>query len=127
MMRWSGGNEGQTESVVAGGRTPLQGVCRRHRGWRVRVTTQCGIASAALVIVLSGNACPMIDSVAQSNVRGVAHDYDMRLAGRTLSGVPANGIGPILRMFGDGIPPAAAAPGQTRVPSVTAWIEPLWV
>src|SRR5215472_9392998 len=80
MMRWSGGNEGQTESVVAGGRTPLQGVCRRHRGWRVRVTTQCGIASAALVIVLSGNACPMIDSVAQSNVRGVAHDYDMRLA-----------------------------------------------
>src|SRR5215471_21666368 len=43
-------------------------------------STQCGVASAALVIVLSGNACPMIDSVAQSNVRGVAHDYDMRLA-----------------------------------------------
>jgi len=32
------------------------------------------------MIVLSGNACPMIDGVAQSNVRGVAHDYDMRLA-----------------------------------------------
>src|SRR6516165_7870464 len=32
MMRWPGGNEGQTESVVAGGRTPLQGVCLRHRG-----------------------------------------------------------------------------------------------
>src|SRR6516164_7567805 len=46
----------------------------------VPASTQCGIASAALVIVLSGNACPMIDSVAQSNVRGVAHDYDMRLA-----------------------------------------------
>jgi len=40
MMRWPGGNEGQTESVVAGGRTPLQGVCLRHRGWRVRVSAR---------------------------------------------------------------------------------------
>src|SRR5215467_9912138 len=46
----------------------------------VPASTQCGVASAALVVVLSGNTCPMIDSVAQSNVRGVAHDYDMGLA-----------------------------------------------
>ena len=32
------------------------------------------------MIVLSGNACPMIDSVTQSHVRGIAHDYDMRLS-----------------------------------------------
>src|SRR5215469_5000610 len=58
-----------------------ESVCDTADGASVRVpaSTQCGVASAAPVIVLSGNACPMIDSVAQSNVRGVAHDYDMRL------------------------------------------------
>jgi hypothetical protein len=29
-------------------------------------STQCGIASVALIIVLSGNTRPMIDGVAQS-------------------------------------------------------------
>jgi len=58
-----------------------ESVCDTADGAPVRVpaSTQCGVASAALVIVLSGNACPMIDSVAQSNVGGVAHDHDMRL------------------------------------------------
>ena len=58
-----------------------ESVCDTADGTSVRVpaSTQCGIASAALVIVLNRNACPMVDSVAQSNVRSVAHDYDMRL------------------------------------------------
>src|SRR6516164_7026485 len=58
-----------------------ESVCDTADGASMRVpaSTQCGVASAALAIVLSGNACPMIDSVAQSNVGGVAHDDDMRL------------------------------------------------
>ena len=59
-----------------------ESICDTADGASVRVpaSTQCGVARAALVIVLSGNARPMIDSVAQSNVRDVAHDYDMGLA-----------------------------------------------
>jgi hypothetical protein len=47
---------------------------------RVPASTQCSVASAALVIVLSSNTCPMIDGIAQSYVGRVAHHNDMRLA-----------------------------------------------
>ena len=40
MMWWPDGNNGQTESVVAGGRMPLRGVCLRHRGWHVRASAR---------------------------------------------------------------------------------------
>src|SRR5215469_2566041 len=72
----------QSLSLQEHARHCKESVCDTADGASVRVpaSTQCGVASAALVIVLSGNAGPMIDSVAQSNVRGVAHDYDMRLA-----------------------------------------------
>jgi hypothetical protein len=47
---------------------------------RMAASTQCGIASVALVIVLSGNTRPMIDGVAQSNMRSVTHDHNMGFA-----------------------------------------------
>src|SRR5262245_36932284 len=83
MMRWPDGKEGQTESVVAGARMQLQGVCLRQRGWRVRVSARVdavrrserGSADRA-----EWQRVPNDRHVAQSNVRGVAHDYDMRLA-----------------------------------------------
>ena len=72
----------QSLSLQEHARDCKESVCDTADGASVRVpaSTQCGVANTAPVIVLSGDACPMIDSVAQSNVRGVAHDYVMRLA-----------------------------------------------
>ena len=72
----------QSLSLQEDARHCKESVCDTADGASVRVpaSTQCGVASAALVIVLSSNPCPMIDGVAQSYVRGVAHHNDMRLA-----------------------------------------------
>ena len=47
---------------------------------RVTALTQGGIAALARGFVLAGNTCPMIDRVAQPNVRSVTHDDNLRLA-----------------------------------------------
>ena len=40
--------------------------------------TQRGVTTAALGIVLNRNACPVVDGVAQSRMRSVAHDNNAR-------------------------------------------------
>jgi len=47
---------------------------------RVTALAQSGIASVTLGIVLGGDTGPVIDRIAQSTMRSVAHDDNMRLA-----------------------------------------------
>ena len=54
-----------------------QPVCDTAEGASVRVAVfaERGVASATVGIVLSGDTCPVIDRVTQSDMRSVAH-YD---------------------------------------------------